>query len=286
MGGLSMSSDISLVDAVMYFSDESRAEDWFIKRRWRNGVKCPHCDSSKVSRHDDRPQPFRCRSCWKYFSVKTNTIMHSSKVSLSKWAITYHLVATHPKGINSIQLSKTIGVQQKTAWFMLHRIREIWNERPLKFLGGVEVDEMYVGGVEKNKHARNKLRNIYGKRPMWADGKTPVIGIKSRVSNKVYAEVINDTLRSTLFEFVHNRTFSDTDIFTDHSYGYRGVSDLHYSVNHKIGEYVRDMVTTNGIESFWAIFKRAFKGTYHKMSRKHLQRYVNEFSLVDIISTG
>ncbi len=269
-----MSNDLSLMDAVMYFSDEGRAEDWFIKRRWKNGVRCVHCDSREVSKVSDRPQPYRCRRCWKYFSVKTKTVMHSSKLPCSKWAITLYLMLTHPKGISSIQLSKSIGVQQRTAWFMLHKIRSIAQSEDRKFLGPVEVDEAYIGGLEKNKHADKKLHAGRG-----GIGKTTVIGIRDRATKRIYTTIIKTVDRWTLHGFVHTHTYHDTSVFTDENTCYKFIQRFHKSVSHARGEYARGWVSTNGIESFWALFKRGFRGTYHKMSSKHLQRYLNEFMI-------
>ncbi|MYA59343.1 MAG: IS1595 family transposase [Chloroflexi bacterium] len=267
-----MSSHMSLVDAVMYFGTEVNAERWFEKRRWKNGIRCAHCESRRVSRVSGRPQPFRCRQCWKYFSVKTNTIMQSSKLPLSKWAITCYLIISQPKGISSIQLAKHIGVQQRTAWLMLHKIREIWNSEDRVFLGPVEVDEAYIGGLEKNKHAHRKLRAGRG-----GIGKTTVVGIRDRATKRVFAMPVERANSIVLHHFVHASTFPDTSVSTDDNFSYRGIRRIHGAVSHTRGEYVRDWVSTNGIESFWPLFKRGFKGTYHQMSRKHLQRYLNEF---------
>ena len=269
-----MSKNMSLVEAVMHFGNEQNAERWFIRRRWPNGVRCAHCESRKISTHEDRPLPYRCRSCWKYFSVKTNTVMHSSKLPLSKWAITFYMIMTYPKGISSIQLSKTIGVQQRTAWLMLHKIREVWQTEHRKFIGPIEVDEAYIGGLEKNKHARHKLRAGRG-----GTGKIPVVGIKDRATNRVFAIVIPRVNRPILHDFVHRSSYPDTPVSTDSFHDYNGIYRFHGKVTHSRGEYVRGWVTTNGIESFWSIFKRGFKGTYHQMSVKHLQRYLNEFMI-------
>lgn len=268
-----MSNDLSLVEAVRYFSDEALAEQWFIKRRWKHGIRCAHCNGRQISKcGSDRPQPFRCRTCWKYFSVRTKTLMHSSKLPYSKWAITLYLMLTHPKGISSIQLSKAIGVQQRTAWFMLHKIRNIAQSEERRFWGPIEVDEAYIGGLEKNKHSQNKLRIGRG-----GVGKAPVVGMWDRTTGRVLALASPTVHSGVLHEFIHQHTWIDTKVSTDDNRSYQGIHRIHGTVRHSRGEYVKGWISTNGIESFWALFKRGFKGTYHWMSVKYLQKYLNEF---------
>ena len=264
---------ITLIQAVKMFDTEEKVEAWFIARRWPNGVACPKCGSVNVAEVKSRkPQPFRCRDCRKHFSVKTDTLLHSSKIPLSKWAIAFYLFSTNLKGVSSMKLHRDLGISQSAAWYMGHRIRGMWDRSADKFAGPVEADETYVGGLEKNKHADKKLRSGRG-----SVGKAPVAGVKDRATNKVSAEPVDSTDRATLQEFVKSQTEDSAAVYTDEHGSYRGIARPHETVSHSIGEYVRQQVHTNGMESFWAMLKRGYTGTYHKMSVKHLHRYVREF---------
>ena len=263
---------ISLIDAVEKFGNEADAEAWFIENRWPNGTACPECGSLNVqTRPTRKPAPFRCRDCRKDFSVKTGTLMHA-KLPLSKWAMAFYLFNTNLKGVSSMKLHRDLGITQKAAWHMAHRIREMWNIGTEKFTGPVEVDETYIGGKEANKHESKKLRVAGG-----TIGKTAVVGMRDRATGKVAAEPVAATDKETLQGFIEDFTSHDTQVYTDEHRSYTGLPRPHETVKHSVSEYVRDHAHTNGVESFWANMKRGYQGVYHHWSVKHLHRYVTEF---------
>ena len=198
--------------------------------------------------------------------------MQGSRVPVRKWLLAMYILSISRKSISSIQLGKTLGVTQKSAWFMAHRIREACVQQDNKLAGIVEADETYIGGKEKNRHATKKLKLGRG-----AKGKTAVFGIKER-EGKVTASVVENTEKETLQGIIRNRVKKDSAVFTDDHRSYTNLDDYkHAVVRHSAREYVDGIANINGIESFWALLKRGVYGTYHNVSKKHLQRYVDEF---------
>ena len=199
--------------------------------------------------------------------------MHRSKIALRDWAYAIYLHSVSLKGVSSMRLHRELGINQKSAWFMAHRIREAF-EPQTRFSGAVEADEVYMGGLEKSKHADKKMNLGRG-----TVGKIPVVGIKDRQSGNVHAEIVQSADRETLYGIIGRQTEEGTKVYTDEAAAYRHIPKRdHEAVNHSVGQYVKGKAHTNGIESFWASLRRAHMGTFHKFSPKHLQRYVNEFA--------
>lgn len=264
---------ISLLELSELFPDEAAARTWFEKLVWPNGRYCPKCGSTRTHEASHKHSPYRCSDCRAYFSVKTGTLAEGSNIPLRKWAFAIYLEATSLKGISSMKLHRDIGVTQKSAWFMLHRIREAWSDKDTPpFTGPVEVDETYIGGKVGRMHA-DKRQAARKKKDY---GKSVVAGMRDRPTGKVSAEIVEAVDIPSMDAFIDSHMDKDAHIYTDEAPVYRSLLN-HESVAHTAGEYVRGDVHTNGIESFWAMLKRAHKGTFHKFSAKHLPRYLNEF---------
>ncbi len=265
---------VTITQLIRMFPDNEAAEAWFIKQRWPEGVHCPKCNSDNIQERATRkPQPFRCRDCRKDFSTKTGTLMQGSNLGFQKWAIAIYLMATNIKGVSSMRLHRELGITQKSAWFMEHRIRETWEDNSPLFRGPVEVDETYVGGKRRNM-SNAKRKTLTGRGPV---GKTAVVGAKDRATNQVAAKVVERTDGATLQRFVVDNSEWDAEIYTDDATAYRALEN-HQTVKHSASQYVDGQVHTNGVESFWALLKRGYHGTFHHFSKKHLRRYVNEFA--------
>ena len=273
--GKAFREGMTLAQLFKRFPSDATAEAWFAAHRWEDTPACPRCGSINVqSGAKHRTMPYRCREkqCAKRFSVKTGTVMQASNLGYQTWAVAIYLMLTSLKGVSSMKLHRDLGITQKSAWHLAHRIRKTFEAQGGMFAGPVEVDESYFGGREGSKHASKKLNAGRG-----TVGKTAVVGVKDRASNRVAAKVVEDTRRDTLLDFVDGNTQPGAKVYSDEAAAYEAILD-HEAVRHGVGEYVRDQVHINGMESFWSTMKRAHKGVYHKMSPKHLERYVKEFA--------
>lgn len=271
-------STISTFRLFELFPDEETARTYLEGRIWPSGPVCPDCYGDRITTRK-RVGFYHCNDCNFDFTVRTGTIFERSKVALHKWVYAMYLLVTARKGISSLQLSKEIGVTQKTAWFILGRLREACSAPDSidKLRGIVEVDECFVGGLEANKHEHKKLKAGRG-----SVGKVAVLGMREGgVLGRTYATVIPDTGLETIQNEIHGSVEVGTQLCTDEHGAYSDLDGLyfdHATVNHGAGEYVRGAAHTNGIESVWAVLKRGLHGVYHHASAKHLFRYVDEFT--------
>ncbi len=265
---------LSVIELFKMFPDNTSARKWLEDLRWGNNERhCPVCGSLKTKAvPNEKPMPYHCGDCRKYFSVKTGTVMQSSKIGLQKWVIAIYLMSTNLKGVSSMKLHRDLGVTQKTAWFMAQKIRQGWlGGQDEKMDGIVEVDETYIGGKAKNMTAKErKARKQYS-------NKETVVGVLERDGEIRVAHIPKHHAPAMVYE---NVCPDNAVLMTDGALVYKHLGEdfEHHSVNHSVGEYVRGNAHTNSIESFWATLKRGYQGTYHKMSAKHLSRYITEFA--------
>ncbi|MYB47416.1 MAG: IS1595 family transposase [Cenarchaeum sp. SB0662_bin_33] len=272
--GKSFRKGITIVELFKMFPDNKTAEKWFESRIWKDGRKCPICKNTNTKESTHKTMPYRCPKCRRFFSVKKGTIMEASNISYQNWAIATYLFAVSLKGVSSMRLHRDLGIAQSSAWFMVHRLRESWKQLAGidSMEGPVEIDEAYFGGKESNKHADKKQPHSQG-----GANKTSVAGIKDRATNKISATPVAETTQARLTEFIDSHTVKQSKKYTDENRAYCGL-DNHESVRHSVGEYVRGQAHVNGMESFWAMMRRGYDGTFHHVSEQHLHRYVNEFA--------
>lgn len=276
-------STISTFQLFALLPDEETARVYLQYRLWPNGPVCPDCKSgdrvSELGECATRKAGFyRCLACDFDFTIRTNTIFERSKVPLHKWLYSMYLLVTARKGISSLQLAKEIGVTQKTAWFILGRLREACGgpDGPLdKLRGVIEVDEAFFGGKEANKHESKKLHAGRG-----SVGKLAVLGMRER-NGRTRAKVTEIRSLDNVHGEIHANVEVGSQLYTDDHLVFNDLDGLffqHDTVNHAAGEYARGPVSTNSIESVWAVLKRGLHGVYHHASKKHLFRYVDEFT--------
>lgn len=275
----------TLQQAIQYFSDEQTCIDTVAALRWPNGVECPAC-GHKEHYYLKTQKRWKCKECWRQFSVKLNTIFEDSPIGLDKWLCALWMLVNCKNGVSSYEVAKAIGVTQKSAWFVLHRLRLALKNGSIEKIGGsgseVEVDETFVGGKARNMHKDKRLRmhqergkTVNAITPFY--GKTPVMGMLDRESRKVRATVVRNTKRETLQAKILSNVHHGTSIYTDKAVVYDALADkyVHEVVDH-MKEYVRGRVHTNGLENFWSLLKRSLSGTYVAVEPFHLDRYVDE----------
>ena len=271
------SDHLSVFQFFEDFPDEQSAIDFLEAERWPDGVVCPRCHGSETKRVAKRNR-HNCRDCRRLFSVRTGTVMEKTRMPLRKWLYAMYLMQTARKGVSSIQLSKELGIRQSSAWFMLHRLREAMVPEMTRLEGVIEIDEAYVGGLEKNKHAKDKLHEN------WMQGKQLVLGMRQR-GGPILMWPVSSGHRRIIEDDILMYVAEGSTVYTDEGTAFFNLGNWyeHEFVQHKRGVYVDGEVTTNGIESVWAVLKRAHKGVYHQWSKKHGHRYFSEvaFRLVE-----
>src|ERR1051325_128895 len=270
----------TLMQAIKFFADPDVALRFMIAIRWPEGITCPRCDSDKHSFVKTR-RIWICLSCKKHFSVKLGTIMEDSPIGLDKWLCGMWMICGAKNGISSYEIHRALGITQKSAWFLLHRIRlAMQNGTFRKLAGHVEIDETWIGGKARNMHRSVLDRKGGGNMGTFTAGKVAVMGLLER-HGEVRLEVISDTQRPTLDPHIKRHVERGTNVYTDSLASYQHLNDanayMHQIVNHAI-EYVRGNVHTNGIENFWSLLKRTIRGTYVAVEPFHLFRYLDEQS--------
>ncbi|MEJ1935521.1 IS1595 family transposase [Nostoc sp. NIES-2111] len=267
----------SFFELVSFFDTEEKCSEYLALLRWNGNITCPYCSTEGGYALKGKTRRYKCRGCRRQFGVRVGTIFEDSPISLRKWFYAVYLITSHKKGISSHQLGRDLKVTQKTAWFMLQRIRQAF--APLDTLeleDTVEVDETFVGGRESNKHKSKRVEGTQGRS---LKTKAPVLGILQR-GGKVYAVPMEATSRETIVPIVEQKVKAGSVIYTDEYQPYKalGSTFTHLVVRHGVGEYVKGEVHTNSLEGFWSHFKRGIHGIYHHTSKWHLHLYVHEYT--------
>ena len=269
------SEPTTLQEAIVYFSDPANCREYLVARRWPNGVICPRCGSSNVIFLENYNR-WHCRQkhAAPQFTLKTGTIMEDSPIGIDKWMAAIWQIISCKNGISSYEIARALGVTQKSAWFMDHRIRLALRMGSFEKLSGeVEADETFIGGLARNMHKEKREARVTG---TGGKDKTPVLGILQR-GGKVHTEVIPNRKKQTLQTLVKGKVAAGSALYTDALASYEGLDTefFHQVVDHAV-EYVRGNVHTNGLENFWSLLKRGLKGTYVSVEPFHLFRYLDE----------
>ena len=266
----------SILQLANRFKTDKDCRHYLAQKLWRGESPiCPHCTNDAYSFSDGKR--YKCKTCKKQFTITVGTIFEGSHIELQKWFIAIYILTAHKKGISSLQLGRDLDITQKSAWYMLHRIRyAIRSESFLAPLENVvELDETYVGGKEKNKHRSKRIGGTEGRS---LDKKVPVFGMFER-GGEVRTERVLNAKSQTLLPIIAKNVSSEAIVMTDEASSYRQLyrTHNHLKVNHKTGQYVNGTCHTNTIENYWSIFKRGIIGIYHQISPKHTDKYLDEF---------
>lgn len=270
----------NLAQLTEYFADKQTCIEYLTNLRWNGHVTCTFCGHDKVYELKGENKRFKCAKCRKQFSSIKGTIFENSPIPLQKWFMAVYILTAHKKGISSVQLGTDLGVTQKTAWFMNHRIRFALQVKSFdaseQMEGPVQVDETFIGGKNKNRHADKKVKESQGRS---VKDKTPVLGLTDG-QGKVYTQVIPNTQAKTLKPIIEKMVKAGEIVVTDEWASYKELRKnfQHIVINHKQGQYVLNSYSTNRIEGYWSLLKRGIFGIYHYVSAKHLHRYCDEFS--------
>ena len=270
----------SFIDMLAALPDDKACREYLEEKLWNGIPTCAHCGTvdakaMKLTVKGEFKGMYKCRSCRERFTVTLKTMFEGSHIPLRKWFIAIYIFSLHKKGVSSHQLASDLGITQKSAWFLLHRIRQAFGQKKDALSNTVEIDETFMGGESKNKHTNKKVKNERGGT---MHTQQPVLGMRERDGN-VVAVVVPNRNKETILPIILNTVEQGSTIMTDEYTAYKDLKHTHehFTVNHGAKEYVNKMAHTNGIENFWSHLKRGVDGIYHWVSKEHLQSYVDEF---------